>query len=88
MPALPIATSSGSTARSASLDRWAVGHVGLHVAAPTDSSDRPDPLRGLVLADAIDHRDAGAATGELERHRMAEVARGARDGDAEAVELS
>jgi hypothetical protein len=83
MPALPIATSSGSTA-----DRWAVGHVGLHVAAPTDSSDRADPLRGLVLADAIDHRDVRAQPGELERHRMAEVAGGARDGDAEAVELS
>jgi hypothetical protein len=69
------------------VDRGAVGHVGLRVTAPTDTSDRRDPLRRFVLANAVDHRDVRAQAGELQRHRVAEVAGGAGDRDAESVEL-
>jgi hypothetical protein len=40
-----------------------------------------------MLTHAINHRDVRAQAGKLQRHGMAEVAGGARDGDAEAVEL-
>ena len=67
MPALPIATSSGSTA-AAPLDRGAVGDVGLQVAAlPTRRPPRSAPRPRL--ADAVDHRDVRAQAGKLQRHR-------------------
>ena len=48
IPALPIATSSGSTAAERRLHRVAVGDIGLRVDALADRGDRFDPRRSVV----------------------------------------
>src|SRR5205823_1234192 len=66
------------------VDGGAVGHVRLQVVA----ADLGDPLVGLTAVDAVDHRHARPARGELLRHREADVAGSPGDGDAEVLEVA
>ena len=87
MPALPIATSSGSTVASTSSIAGTVRDVHLPVGARACGADRRDPLGRLGFGNPVEHRHVRAAAGELERHRASEVPGCAGDRDSEPGEV-
>jgi hypothetical protein len=60
----------------------------LTVRAATHRRHVLDPRPRLVPGQPVDHRHVSAATRQLERHRVAEIARRSSDGDAKTVEVS
>ena len=88
MPALPIATSSGSIGGERRIDRGTVGDVHLQVRAGAGGADCRDPVGRLGFRNAVEHRHVRAAARELARHRAAEVTGCAGDGDAESREVA